>query len=257
MTSDLNYYIKRRWFQMRGLFNMDSPLFRALGKLADLMILNIAFIIFSIPIFTIGASLTGMYYVTLKMAAGEEGYIFKSFWKSFKENFKQATAIWLIILVIGLVLVADLLILRDSSGTAFTVLKAAILAISVVCLMTFVYIFPVLARFYNTIRGTFRNSLLMAIAHFPYTILMAAISIVPFIVTLYNGYTLWYGLLVWIMVGFAAIAYANSFFLKKILAKYMPQEEEADPDHWVTDDLPREDATAADEATVSDTTTES
>lgn len=227
---------------MKGFFNMDSPLFRALGKLADLMILNIVFIIFSIPIFTIGASLTGMYYVTLKMAVGEEGYIFKSFWKSFKQNFKQATAIWLIVLVIGLVLIADLVILRDTSGTAFTVLKAAIIAIAVVFLMTFIYIFPVLSRFYNTIRGTLRNALLISIAHFPYTILMLLISVVPFIVTLYNGYTLWYGLLVWILVGFAAIAYANSFFLKKILAKYMPpeEEEEKDPDYWVTEDLPKE-----------------
>lgn len=240
---------------MRELFNMDNGLFRALGKLADLMILNITFIIFSIPIFTIGASITGMYYVTLKMADNEEGYIFRGFWKSFKQNFKQATAIWLIVLAAGIILVLDLLILRDAEGTLFTVMRVMIAAIIVVYAMITLYVFPVLSRFYNTIRGTLKNSLLISIANFPYTVLMLAITIIPPIVTLYNGYTLWYGLLVWILVGFSAITFANSFFMKKVLAKYMPetQEEETDPDLWVTEDLPEETLPDAEHSALEDT----
>lgn len=231
---------------MRDFFNMDNPLFRTLGKVADLMILNIAFILFSIPIFTIGASITGMYYVALKMAENEEGYIFKGFWKSFKQNFKQATCIWLIDLAVGIILLLDLLILRNAEGTTATVMRIMILAVIVVYLMISLYVFPVLSRFYNTVKGTLKNSLLISIANFPYTILMLVISIVPVIVTLYNGYTLWYGLLVWILLGFSGITYANSFFMKKVLAKYMPEEEkEDDPDHWETDDLIPEDASAA------------
>ena len=102
---------------MSNFFNMDNGLFRALGKLADLMLLNILFLVCSLPIFTIGASFTAMYYVTLKLAENEEGYIARGFWKSFKQNFKQATIIWLILLFFGIVLVLDLLILKDSTGT--------------------------------------------------------------------------------------------------------------------------------------------
>ena len=80
---------------MSNFFNMDNGLFRALGKLADLMLLNILFLVCSLPIFTIGASFTAMYYVTLKLAENEEGYIARGFLKSFKQNFKQATIIWL------------------------------------------------------------------------------------------------------------------------------------------------------------------
>lgn len=80
---------------MSNFFNMDNGLFRALGKLADLMLLNILFLVCSLPIFTIGASFTAMYYVTLKLAENEEGYTPGAFLKSFKQNFKQATIIWL------------------------------------------------------------------------------------------------------------------------------------------------------------------
>lgn len=228
---------------MRELFNMDNPFFRALGKLADLMILNITFIIFSIPIFTIGASITGMYYVTLKMAENEEGYIFRGFWKSFKQNFKQATAIWLMVLAVGIVLFLDLQIIKNAAGTGFTVMRIMIIAISIIYMMIVLYVFPVLSRFYNTIKGTLKNSLLIAIANFPYTILMLVITIAPVFITLINGYTLWYGLLVWLLAGFSGITFANSFFMKKVLAKYIPKEdaeEEKDPDLWVTEDLPKE-----------------
>lgn len=72
-----------------------------MGRAADLMILNIVFIICCLPIVTIGASLTALHYVTLKMVRNEESYIVKSFFKSFKQNFKQATIINLIMLLFG------------------------------------------------------------------------------------------------------------------------------------------------------------
>ena len=89
---------------MDRIFNMDNKFFVFMGRVADLMILNILCIICCIPIITIGASVTAMYYVTLKMARNEESYIVRSFFKSFKENFKQATVIWLVALVAGLLL---------------------------------------------------------------------------------------------------------------------------------------------------------
>lgn len=223
---------------MDRIFNMDNPFFRALGKLADLMILNILFIISCIPIVTIGAALTGMYYVTLKMAENEEGYIFRSYWKSFKQNFKQATIIWLIMLFFGIVLVLDLLILRDATGTMVNALRIMVTAVGVLYLITLIYVFPILSRFYNSIKLTIKNAFIMAIADFPRTIVMVLITIGSVVVTLLNSYTLWYGILVWILAGFALVALANSYFLKKVFAKYMPKEEteEEDPDNWVLDE---------------------
>jgi len=83
-----------------GFLSIDSPIMRFLGKIADLMIVNVLTIICSIPIFTIGPALTAAHYVCLKIVRKEEGYVIKNYFKAFKENFKQATVIWLILLAI-------------------------------------------------------------------------------------------------------------------------------------------------------------
>lgn len=91
------------------LFCRDSPLWRALTKVVDLIWLNILFVICCIPVFTVGAALSAMYSVTLKMCVNEEGAISQDFFKAFRENFKQATILWGIMLGIGIFLIADFL----------------------------------------------------------------------------------------------------------------------------------------------------
>ncbi|MGN1184899.1 MAG: DUF624 domain-containing protein, partial [Oliverpabstia sp.] len=76
---------------MNNLFNPDNKFFTFMGKVADLMILNLLCIVCCLPIVTAGASITALYYVTLKIARNEETYIARGFFHSFKENFKQAT----------------------------------------------------------------------------------------------------------------------------------------------------------------------
>lgn len=225
---------------MSNFFNMDNGFFRTLGKLADLMILNILFLLCSIPIFTIGASMTAMYYVTLKMAENEDGYIARAFFKSFRQNFKQATVIWLIMLLFGIILVLDLLIMKNASGTVATVFKVIITATGFLYIMMLIYVFPVLARFYNTTKAIFKNSFIMAIADFPRTFVMLMITLGSVAIMFLNDYVFWYGILVWILAGFALVAFANSFFLKKIFAKYMPKEEEEETssDGWSVDAMP-------------------
>lgn len=233
---------------MRNLFNMDNGFFRVLGRVADLMMLNIVFIICCIPIFTIGASLTGLYYVTLKIAENEEGYIIKGFFKSFRQNFKQATVIWLILLALGCLIGLDFTILNNSTGTVISVLRILILATTLLYAMLLLYVFPTLARFDNSNKTTIRNAFIMSIADLPRTVVMLVITVGSVLLTFVNGYTLWYGLLVWILLGFALVAYANSFFLKKVFAKYVPKntEEEKNPDEWFVEELPAEDPAAKD-----------
>ena len=215
--------------EMQKFFDMDNGFFRALGRIADLMILNFIFILCCIPVVTIGPALTGLYYVTLKMAANEEGYIVKGFLKSFRQNFRQGLVIWLILLAAGCIFGIDFFILNQSEMAFSNVLFVIISATALVFLMVFLYIFPVLSRFENNIRVTFKNSLIIAIADFPRTFLMMAVTAAALILTFWNGYTLWYGLLVWILIGFSGLAFINSHFLNKIFAKYTPPEE-AEPD---------------------------
>ena len=214
---------------MNRFFNMDNMFFVFMGSVADLIILNLLCILCCIPIVTAGASITAMYYVTLKMARDEESYIVRSFFKSFKENFKQATIINVIMLVTALMLFLDLSIVRNMDGTLYKVLFSIFIAFTFLYLLLFLYIYPVLAKFYNTIKNTFVNAFLMAIRHLPYTFLMLVISLVPIAIFFIPSFQIQsIALMLFFLMGFAVVSYCNSKFLVKIFDNYVPKEEDED-----------------------------
>lgn len=215
---------------MNNLFNPDNKFFTFMGKVADLMILNLLCIVCCLPIVTIGASITALYYVTLKMARNEETYIVKSFFHSFKENLKQATIIHLIMVVVGLLLLFDLYFTRmlRSQSNAYKAASYVFMVGLVIYAMVLTYIYPVLSKFYNSIRHTFQNALLMSIRHIPYTIMMVAVTVAPiglaFLIESFSAYIS----LFYILLGFSVVAFAKSFLFVKIFDNYIPKEEETE-----------------------------
>ena len=117
---------------MGKLFNLDSPFMQFMNRVADLMWLNILFVICCIPVITIGPSLTAMYYITLKMVRNEESYITKGFFKSFRQNFLQATILWIMLLAILAVLFVDWRILIMQSGELPEILRLLLIAAAAV-----------------------------------------------------------------------------------------------------------------------------
>ena len=214
---------------MDKLFNMDNKFFTVMGRVADLIMLNVVCLICCLPIVTIGASLTALHYVTLKMARNEESYIIRSFFKSFKQNFKQATIINLIMLAVAAVLYMDLNIVPSLGGTMSQVLYVLFIAFGIIYLMVFLYIYPVLAKFYNSIKNTFRNAFLMAIRHLPYTILMAVITLIPlavFFVPDVRAQSLL--LMVLILLGISLEAFINGHFLVRIFDNYITEDTDTE-----------------------------
>lgn len=210
-----------------GIFNPDSKFSQIMSRVFDLMIMNLIFIFTSIPIFTIGVNYTALYYVTLKMVKNEESYVFKSYWKSWRQNFKQATGIWLIFLFIGVFLVMDIFLVNQMTGPS-TYLRYVFFVILFIWGMVLTYVFPVLSRFDNTVKQTIKNSLLMSIRHLPWTIVMLVINLLPLILLIFAPTTV-ASLVSFVMIflGIAVVAYANSwFFVNKIFPYYMPSEEE-------------------------------
>ena len=166
------------------IFDLDSPLMNVLNKMADLMWLNILTLICCIPIITAGAAFTSMHYVALKIVRNEESYITRSFFKSFKTNFRQATLIWLMILLIAAVLGGDYYIITKSGIQFSSVLVVLIMAAAVLVICTTLYVFPVLAKFDNTIMGTIRNAFIMSILQLPKTLVMLVMAFFPLIIYL-------------------------------------------------------------------------
>ena len=159
---------------MGKLFDMDSPLMRTLGRAADLMAVNILALICCIPIITAGASLTAMYTVELRWARGEEGYIIRPFFKAFKENFKQATAEWLVALAAVLVVVMDYMFFQENPDIFPEAFELLVMVIGVVFVMVYLWVIPLQCRFENTVGGTFRNAVIMAVGKAPRTVGMLA-----------------------------------------------------------------------------------
>lgn len=123
-----------------NIFNLDSPVMQALGKVADLMWLNILTMICCIPIITIGPSLTAMHYMALKIVRNEECYITRGFFKSFKENFFQGMIIGVLTLFITLLLVGDFVLLRNPELGFGKFLQIMITIIAVLFTFTVLYV---------------------------------------------------------------------------------------------------------------------
>ena len=164
---------------MNKIFGLDSPLIQFLNKVADLMWLNILTMLCCIPVVTIGVSLTSAHYVALKMKRNEEGYISKEFFKAFKMNFKQSTLIWLIIMVIAAVIGADLYIIKEMDLGIPEFLQVAIMAIGILVLFMTVWVFPMQAKFINTLSKTMKNAFALSVIQIPKTILMIILYVAP------------------------------------------------------------------------------
>lgn len=195
---------------MGGIFNYDSPLMSGLGKLADLVILNLLTLLFCIPIVTIGASLTACHYVALKIRRGE-GYVMKNFWKSFRENFKQSTVIWLIV-SFGLGISLFVALFFNVEGTMASISRGVLFAASIFWGFIACWVFPLQSKFANTIKNTIKNSFLLSFKYLFRTILMLIINLLPIVLILVLPFQ-WYSLL--FMFGFSVPTYLCAMLYDK------------------------------------------
>lgn len=218
-----------------NIFNLDSPIMQALGKVADLMWLNVLTMICCIPIITIGPSLTAMNYMALKIVRNEECYITKGFFKSFKENFRQGILIGILTIFIALVLVSDFWLLRNPDLGFSKSLQILITIIAVLFIFTVLYVYPVLAKFANTTWRTIKNAFLMSIMQFPKTLLMIVIWALPGLMLYLSARTV----PIVFLFGMSGPAWLcarlyNKFFRKledQVMAENPPERETDEDEH--------------------------
>jgi len=224
-----------------NIFNLDSPVMQALGKVADLMWLNILTMICCIPIITIGPSLTAMHYMALKIVRNEECYITRGFFKSFKENFFQGMIIGVLTLFITLLLVGDFVLLRNPELGFGKFLQIMITIIAVLFTFTVLYVYPVLAKFANTTWRTIKNAFLMSIMQFPKTLLMIVIWALPLLLLWISGRTV----PIVFLFGLSGPAWLcahlyNKFFRKledQVMAENPPEQAPDEDEHIFSDVL--------------------
>lgn len=205
---------------MNQFVNPDAPIMQFITKITNSVYLNILWFICCLPIFTAGASTTALFYVTLKMAKNEEGNLTRAFFHSFKENFKQATKIWLVLLTVGIAMAFDGYIFYHMrfDNIFWTICTAIFIVALIAYAIVLMYIFPLLARFSNTTYAMFKNSIMIGMRFLFCTAIMAAIYfIMAFIII--NVFT------PAIIFGEGLCALLCSFLLSNILKLCQEQTE--------------------------------
>ncbi|WP_408069813.1 YesL family protein [Butyrivibrio sp. JL13D10] len=227
---------------MGKFFDMDSPLMRALNRVADLMILNLVVLVFVLIPFTGGAALTGMHYVLLKMVRDEETYVVKGFWKSFKLNFKQSTILWIIMMILAGIIGVDFLWVRANATVLPSIYTYIMLGITLILYMISLYIFPLQSRFDNPIKNTLKNACMFSILGLPRTVGMAVVSMIPLVLLYFFDIRI---VPILIMFGFTGPAYLMALMYNGLFKKFEPKVEGYDDGEEVRTDDDDEELQAA------------
>ena len=180
---------------------------------------NLLILIAMIPsLVLIGPCSTGVYYVTLKLVRDEESYTVRSFFKSFRDNFKQAAVIGALMTAIGLFFIWDIYLYFNMGSQAMTIIGIVFIGIFLMYLFTVMYVYALEAKFYNTVLKTMRNALFMSVKHIFRSLAMLIIAAVVIVGCLF------FPPLILLSVGL--IAFLHSFFLVKIFDLYIPKEDQ-------------------------------
>lgn len=216
---------------MRNLFDTEGPVMRALSDLSTLVFLNILTLIFSIPIVTAGAALAAMHYVIIEMIEERGDSLFAEYCKRFKENLRNATPIWLIMLAAAGFLYADYRIIGGGQMGLPKAMLIPIYAGMFVAAAVYVYVIPLTARFVYSTGAAFKNAAILAVAYFPRTILMTAFTVViPYL--LFNVTRL---LPLFFLLGLSLPAYLCALLYMPVFDKMIGKKDEEDRP-WVIEE---------------------
>lgn len=202
-----------------NFFNLDNPIFKGLSKMVDAVILSALWVIFSIPVFTMGAASTALYYTVHKTLRRSRGYIYSNFWHSFKENFKQSTILWLILLVIYVIFGWDMYLTWQflKAGMQWGLMFYLFLALILMTIVWTIYIVAYSARFENTKKNTMKNAAAIAIVNFGWSFLILLLFLLGvFIIGMIP-------IMLFLVPAVTTLLY--DLILERIFRKYMSEED--------------------------------
>ena len=188
----------------------------------DAILLNLMWLITCIPVVTIGAATTAFYYTTHKVIRNQRSGIWKEYWSSFKENFKQATKTWMIFLAIFVIFYFDINICVEymKTGEKIGMMAFFFYGLLAVVLIWFMYVFAYMARFEDNIKTTMKNAAIMAFTNLGYSLLVLVLLAGVLFVFRYVPFFSWF-------VPAIAMVFIN-LVLEKVFRKYMSKEELAE-----------------------------
>ena len=207
-------------------FSIDNPVWRAVLKIGQIWYLDLLWLVTSLPIVTIGASTTALIYSCMKLRE-DDGYTTSNFFHSFRENFRQATAIWGIYALVGALLALNLIYWNQTDSSSLKLAWAVTIALLIPYCLSLLYVFAVQAKFVNTVKDTIHYAVILSIKHFRFTIQM----ILTMIFLIYvNVETIVWANFLTLFLGVGLVAYLFSIYYARIFENYVKSgKEENDP----------------------------
>ena len=191
---------------MRDFFNIESPFMQLLTRVGDLIIVNALYLVCCVPIVTIGAATAALHKVAQAIVYDTDNGIFKTFFRAFRENFKQATALGLMMLFFAAAMGCNYMLISGFvAGTPVLVLAA--------------YMFPLMVRYTNTLRELATNALILAVVKLPRTVGLFLLSCMPLLILALSLETFLNTMVFWLAIGFGFTAYMSASLLKPVFAE--------------------------------------
>jgi uncharacterized membrane protein YesL len=210
---------------MGNLLRIDGPVMEFLGKITDIMIVNVLTLLCCIPVITIGASYTAMYSVLLKIYRNQTSNVVKDFFHAFRKNFGIGTAIWIIYFIILVLLGWDLYLIYASVVIVGDVLKYLLYAVVFLVLISTTWVFVLLSRYENSVGQTIKNSFFVGIRFLLRSIVMLSLTLLPWVILLvFPG-----AFPVVLLLGVAATGYFQTMLFQKIFIKLESSSHEENP----------------------------
>ncbi len=205
------------------LFDYDGPFASAFRTIFNFLVLNFCFAVSSIPIFTIGAAATALYSIFLNEGTGSS--LVTRYFQAFRENFKHATLIWLLVLLVATVLCVNFYLFFAVSFPGNEIVFILTVIISVVFLSAAAFAFPLLAHYSNTLKKTIQNALILGSSGIIYGVIMIAVTFFPVIIFFISA-TLFVDILPFIILFSASVgARINTILLKIVFRKIESVEQ--------------------------------
>lgn len=208
------------------LFSVDGPVYKFMNTFMNIFILNVLWLITSLPLVTIGISTVAMFDVMLRMADDEEGYVAKQYFKAWKTNWKQGLVLGLLAMFCFYAVYLDFQFFNALETHPLMLAFAGFIG-AFLFLCTFIYAFPQAARYENKLYIILRNSFRIAIRHFGWTLLMFFIVAVEICAFLWNTTTQFLG----VLIGPGVIIYTISSIVMIVFHKM--EKARRDGEGWV------------------------
>lgn len=202
-----------------GFFSIDGPVMKYMMLFADLVVLGILFLITSLPMLTIGPSITAMFYVATRRLYNQEDDIIKDYFKSFCLNFSQSLLVFTLLTVINLILCFNILFLLKNNLLSLDsmfgyVVCATYILLIIEIFFTSIYAYPIISRFELNFLKIIKMSFILANKHLPTTVCIFCLFLLTGYLTLIKPFICFLSPSVYALI--------SSYFIMKVLKKYDP-----------------------------------